>query len=331
MRMLWISCLLIGSISCVSAGKKYGSGAAGSGAADPGFWRSVRYNSPVVSSYGAAYPASQPSGYDSGALGGGYGYGGYASSGSGYAGDASYAFVTSSGDESPEPVFSDVSDLEPVYAFNSRSRYQRGRAMYTKTRYNPGEPGPVVMSVSGDASKTSNQNYPAKAPAKGCCGFHALLIGSISVPAGKKYGSGAADPGFWRSVRYNSPVVSSYGAAYPASQPSGYDSGALGGGYGYGGGYASSGSGSAGDASYAFVTSSDAGDESPEPVFSDVSDLEPVYAFSSRSRYQQGRAMYTKTRYTPGESGPVVMPVSGATSDASNQNYPAKAPAKGGY
>ncbi|CAK6966382.1 fibroin heavy chain-like [Scomber scombrus] len=171
MRMLWISCLLIGSISCVPAGKKYGSGAAGSGAADPGFWRSVRYNSPVVSSYGAAYPASQPSGYDSGALGGGYGYGygGYASSGIGSVGDASYAFVTSSdaGDESPEPVFSDVSDLEPVYAFSSRSRYQRGRAMYTKTRYTPGEPGPVDMSVSGDASKTSNQNYPAKIPAKG--------------------------------------------------------------------------------------------------------------------------------------------------------------------
>ncbi|XP_053175943.1 fibroin heavy chain-like [Scomber japonicus] len=156
MRLLWISCLLIGSISCVPAGKKYGSGAA-----DPG-WRSVRYYSPVVSSYGAAYPASQPSGYDSGALGGGYGYGGYASAGSGSAGGASYGFVTSSdaGDENPEAVFSDVSDLEPVYASSSRSRYQRGRAMYTKTRYTPGEPGLVV-------TEASNQNYPAKAPAKG--------------------------------------------------------------------------------------------------------------------------------------------------------------------
>ncbi|CAK6980860.1 prisilkin-39-like [Scomber scombrus] len=223
MRVLWISCLLIGSISCVPTGKKYGSGAA-----DTGFWqqpyhgnrfsgggvssdpgsssslssvlnpssgkphrlsaaqnapshaapgsysrpagdnyfgnRNVRYNSPVVTTYGAA---SQPSGYDSGASRGNYGYGSYASAGSGSAGDASYGFVTSSdaGDEGPEPVFSDVSDLEPVYSSSSRSRYQRGRAMYTKTRYTPGESGPVVMS--GATSETSNQNYPAKAPAKG--------------------------------------------------------------------------------------------------------------------------------------------------------------------
>ncbi|XP_053175974.1 prisilkin-39-like [Scomber japonicus] len=156
MRMLWISCLLIGSISCVPAGKKYGSGAA-----DPG-WRSVAYNRPVASSYGAAYPASQPSGYDSGAPHGGYGYGGYASSGSGSAGGASYDFVASSGAENPEPVFSDVSDLEPVYAFSSHSRYQQGRAMYTKTRYTPGEPGSVGMLGSGATGETSNQNYPVK-------------------------------------------------------------------------------------------------------------------------------------------------------------------------
>ncbi|XP_067444820.1 uncharacterized protein [Thunnus thynnus] len=229
MRVLWISCLLIGSISCVPVGKKYGSGAADAGfrwqpsngywfsgggvssdlgsssslpslpnpssgkssklpapqdglsSAGPGGYgshnmaggnnyysgyasfRDEHFNSPEVSNYGAAYPASQSSGYDSGAPGGNYyGYD-YASSGIGYVGDASTSYAA--GDENPEPVFSDVSDLEPVYSFSSRSSYQHGREVYTQTRYTPGEP--AVPPVSGPNSKTSNQRSPAKAPTKG--------------------------------------------------------------------------------------------------------------------------------------------------------------------
>ena len=123
-------------------------------------FRDERYNSPEVSEYGAAYPASQSSGYDSGAPGGNY-YG-YASSGSGYVGDASTSYAA--GDENPEPVFSDVSDLEPVYSFSSRSSYQHGRVVSTQTRYTPGEP---VPPVSRPISRTSNQKSPAKAPTKG--------------------------------------------------------------------------------------------------------------------------------------------------------------------
>ena len=123
-------------------------------------FRDGRYSSPEVSNYGAAYPASQSSGYDGGAPGGNY-YA-YASSGSGYVGDASSSYAA--GDENPEPVFSDVSDLEPVYSFNSRSSYQHARSVFTQTRYTPGEPD---SSVSRRMGKTSNQKGPAKAPTKG--------------------------------------------------------------------------------------------------------------------------------------------------------------------
>ncbi|XP_030205835.1 uncharacterized protein LOC115538318 [Gadus morhua] len=52
--------------------------------------------------------------------------------------------------EEEEPVLSDVSDLEPVYHFSSRSRYQQGRQAFFLTRYNPGEPtvGSADMSDS---------------------------------------------------------------------------------------------------------------------------------------------------------------------------------------
>ena len=53
-------------------------------------------------------------------------------------------------EEEEEPVLSDVSDLDPVYHFSSRSRYQQGRQAFFLTRYNPGEPtvGSADMSDS---------------------------------------------------------------------------------------------------------------------------------------------------------------------------------------
>ncbi|XP_019964571.2 uncharacterized protein [Paralichthys olivaceus] len=69
--------------------------------------------------------------------------------------------------EAPEPVFSDVSDLEPVYSFSSRSRYNRGRAVFSQTRYTPGEPPlPPPMPLSR-VRRPSAQSRPADAPAKG--------------------------------------------------------------------------------------------------------------------------------------------------------------------
>ena len=48
--------------------------------------------------------------------------------------------LVTSMDEEEEPVLSDVSDLDPVYHFSSRSRYQQGRQAFYLTRYTPGEP-----------------------------------------------------------------------------------------------------------------------------------------------------------------------------------------------
>ncbi|CAL8234323.1 unnamed protein product [Arctogadus glacialis] len=64
---------------------------------------------------------------------------------------------TSMDEETPEegteePVLSDVSDLEPVHHFSSRSRYQQGRQAFFLTRYNPGEPAVGSADVS-DSNK----------------------------------------------------------------------------------------------------------------------------------------------------------------------------------
>lgn len=69
--------------------------------------------------------------------------------------------------------------------------------------------------------------------------------------------------------------------------------------------------------------------ESPEPVFSDVSDLEPVSSFSSRSRYQRGRAVYSQTTYTPGEVLPPDVPLSRAPHGGSPKQSGAQT--KGGF
>lgn len=159
----------------VAKGNKQDSGYVG--------FREEGYN-PAVGEYGVAYAAAQSSGYDGSAPGGIYGgLGGYGGSASAYGGDDSYGFVAApqdehvsagsatgqgAGEETPEPVFSDVSDLEPVYSFSSRSRYQRGNAVFAQTRYTPGEPGVPPMPVSRRSSKgTSKQGGPANAPGKG--------------------------------------------------------------------------------------------------------------------------------------------------------------------
>lgn len=123
---------------------------------------------PAVNEYGLAYAASQTGGYD-----GSYnaGYGGSASA---YKGDASYGFAVAPGEEnwssgsagSLEPVFSDVSDLEPVFSFSSRSRYQRGRAMFAQTRYTPGEPVFPPMPLVRRGEATLPESGPADLPTK---------------------------------------------------------------------------------------------------------------------------------------------------------------------
>ncbi|XP_030253596.1 shematrin-like protein 1 [Sparus aurata] len=135
------------------------------------------YNSPEVAQYGVANAASP---YDFGAPTGSYS-GGYGGSAGVYGGGGSYGYAPApqdegfgsvgsqgAGEEIPEPVFSDVSDLEPVYSFSSRSNYQRGRAVFAQTRYTPGEPVAPLMPVSKSVSKTaSKQRSPAKVTTKG--------------------------------------------------------------------------------------------------------------------------------------------------------------------
>ncbi|KAG7231145.1 hypothetical protein INR49_027185 [Caranx melampygus] len=129
------------------------------------------YRDPEHGGYGV-YATSHASGYEGNAPSGGYD-----GSAGGYAGSSSYGYVshqdgTSSGSdgntgpEAPEPVLSDVSDLEPVYSFSSRSSYQRGRAVFAQTRYTPGEPAPPVMPVYKLVRKTPMESGPAAAPAK---------------------------------------------------------------------------------------------------------------------------------------------------------------------
>ncbi|XP_056243243.1 prisilkin-39-like [Seriola aureovittata] len=354
MMMFWISCLLIGSISCSPLPKEYGSEAAPAAASEPlevplpyrpGSWNrwvssigssspkpslpnptsetgasasavpgssssrytggsdfnsgylSVRdeaYKIPEVSYYGA-YAASDPSGY--GTASGIY-TGGYASSASGYGGSAP------SGSYASPP-----------------SGYDGSAASGTYT-------GGYASSASG---------YDGSAPSGSYTGGYASPPSGYdgSAPSGSYTGGYASPP----SGYYGSAPSGSYTGGY-ASPPSGYDGSAPSG--SYTGGYASSDSGYAGSSSYGYVgpqdeassgsaTNTGAGLETPEPVFSDVSDLEPVYSFSSRSGYQRGREVFSQTRYTPGEPAPRVMPVSRRISKTPTQSDSAGAPAKGGF
>ncbi|XP_040894442.1 prisilkin-39-like isoform X2 [Toxotes jaculatrix] len=148
------------------------------GSADSGYpsFRDEGYSSP-----GVVYAASHTGGYDSGAPSAGYG-GGYGGSAGGYAVSGSYGFDPAPGGEdlsagpaagdgagveAPEPVFSDVSDLEPVYSFGSRSSYQRGRSVFAQTSYIPGEPVLPPMPVYRHAGKTSKVSSSSDVPAKG--------------------------------------------------------------------------------------------------------------------------------------------------------------------
>lgn len=118
-------------------------------------------SSPEVSYSGVA---SQGTGTSDGQYSGVYGS---------YEGDGSYGYVAAVQDESwnsgsapnyggenPEAVFSDVSDLEPVYSFSSRSRYQRGRAVFAQTSYTPGEPVFPPMPIARRTSKITGEYSP---------------------------------------------------------------------------------------------------------------------------------------------------------------------------
>ncbi|XP_059193879.1 uncharacterized protein LOC131975272 [Centropristis striata] len=175
-RVSWISCLLISSITCLPALKGYGSNNPGSAASGFRGWPST---SGSTYSNDGGFSVPQASGSSSSGYGSNVGYDnsgysnvGYGSVGAGYAGagyagagyDGGYVASYAEGDvdQSSEAVLSDMSDLEPVYSFRSRSGYQLGRASVSQTRYIPGEgPLPPIQLVQ------RIYQQPAQAPAKG--------------------------------------------------------------------------------------------------------------------------------------------------------------------
>ncbi|XP_060893135.1 uncharacterized protein LOC132973606 [Labrus mixtus] len=139
-----------------------------------GYYAAEVYTGPEVVKYGVAYVPSH--GSASSAPGGSYG----GKAAGSYQPEGSYGSVSAPGDENgdsgsaidyvgePQPVLSDVSDLEPVYSFSSRSRYQRGSATFVQTHYSPGDPFFPPMPVYNPPMKTgSKQGSPAEAPPKG--------------------------------------------------------------------------------------------------------------------------------------------------------------------
>lgn len=67
--------------------------------------------------------------------------------------------------EEQEPFFTELSALTPVYASSSRSRYQRGRAVFAQTRYIPGDPVyPSMPIIYRHSQRSGGQTGPADVP-----------------------------------------------------------------------------------------------------------------------------------------------------------------------
>lgn len=77
-----------------------------------------------------------------------------------------YPYAPRKDAEDLEPFFTDSSALMPVYTSSSRSRYQRGRAVFAQTRYTPGDPFYASMPVYS-YSQSGEETGPANAPNKG--------------------------------------------------------------------------------------------------------------------------------------------------------------------
>lgn len=79
--------------------------------------------------------------------------------------EESWISESAAGVDMDEPVFSDVSDLEPLFSISSRSRYQRGRAVFAQSRYTP-----IYSVFSAEPEFRQDTKTPAwgrpKAPGK---------------------------------------------------------------------------------------------------------------------------------------------------------------------
>ncbi|KAG8012841.1 hypothetical protein GBF38_020755 [Nibea albiflora] len=303
--MLWLSCLLIGSITCRTLDKVYGS--EGPAAAPP-----------PVPNLGLYYP--------------------------GFLWSPGRVGSSSPGSSSSQPMPSSSEASQPSAPVHSSA----GPANLRDEHYNPtfggyeaphaadgGLGGSYGGSDSGYGDSGLGGSYGGYGSSDSGLGGSYGGYGSSDSGLGGSYGGyGSSDSGLGGSYGGYGSSDSGLGGNYGSSD-SGYGDSGLGGSYG---GYGSSASGYVG-ASYGHVaphdesSSSGAGAsvENPEPIFSDVSDLEPVYSYSSRSSYQRGQEVFAQTRYTPLEPVPP-FPLSRHSSKAAPQpKTPAKAPTKGGF
>uniref|UniRef100_A0A3P9H8K0 Uncharacterized protein n=1 Tax=Oryzias latipes TaxID=8090 RepID=A0A3P9H8K0_ORYLA len=195
-RFLWISCLLIGSISCLPQGGYDPSmflytgqapsyekpSAQSSGYSSPQGYYSAGTNTAGGSSdniapmwYSGSYPEQEPAKptYQRPAQSSGYGsYSGSGSQQSGSQGSQSGApgsqhqveqeSWSSSSDDEEEPEFTPVSEEDQVYAFKSRSRYNQKRLLFSQFRYTPTEPRVPQEPVFPYPSKSHQGKGSAK-------------------------------------------------------------------------------------------------------------------------------------------------------------------------
>uniref|UniRef100_A0A146YG06 Uncharacterized protein n=1 Tax=Fundulus heteroclitus TaxID=8078 RepID=A0A146YG06_FUNHE len=151
MRMLWVSLLLIGSITCVpqqpGAGQSRWWYTGSSSEQEPS--KPVYQNpggqvsgSGVYSSYPGVYYSSGTGGADGGSTHGVQQSGQQgapdASSPQQFAEESWSSSSDTSGEE--EPVFTPVDEEDQVYAYKSKSQYNRKQLRFTQFRYTPTEP-----------------------------------------------------------------------------------------------------------------------------------------------------------------------------------------------
>uniref|UniRef100_A0A672FCI0 Uncharacterized protein n=1 Tax=Salarias fasciatus TaxID=181472 RepID=A0A672FCI0_SALFA len=142
LSLWWIVCLLLGPVSSSPLLQKR-SGDSGSNPMWDYWFRNSGGTSDPGGSPGSSLskPASdQPSGLGRSSI---------IYAGDSYDGGGPYRYAQGSSTEGQQvgkvlvghpddgEFFTDTADLDPVYSFNSRSRYQRGRAVFSQTRYTP--------------------------------------------------------------------------------------------------------------------------------------------------------------------------------------------------
>ncbi|KAI4806694.1 hypothetical protein KUCAC02_017508 [Chaenocephalus aceratus] len=227
-------------------------------------WMDGRYNNPQVSEPEVAYAGN---GYNSNVQVVDYG----SSARPGLSSEPA-------GEEEPEPVFSEVAGPALLEASSSA-----GPGNYRAPNFYR---SPNMAVVKDDYASLRDERYNSPVVREPEVAYAASRY-DTSAPednVGSYYNFKDAS---WMDGRYNNPQVSEPEVAYAGN---GYNSNVQVVDYG--------------SLARPGLSSEPAGEQEPEPVFSEVAGLEPVSSFSSRSRYQRKRSQVAQTRYIPGEPVP---------------------------